>query len=359
MNTMKLSTVLLSSAALLVAGAAYAADLPAKKAAPAAAAPTGCASFGAGYIAIPGGDTCIKISGYVESDTKYYSPAARPASAPYSMSATLGLGFDTATASEMGTVKSQILLESASPTATFANVSVGGFTAGKADGLLDWSGGYNATNAWTSSGKVAQLQYSAALGSGTTLSVAATAAADNNYSTNAVASRPDLVAAISTTMGAVTVKAGAASHEAVGMTSGTAQGYAFVGQVKFDAGVASIMGYASYANAAAYYLGGNGTPGTSGVADVDANAGNQSSGSNFEGQIDVPVGKNDTIGLTATQLNVSQSTNKVVRSDVGFSVKHTIAKGLWVRPEIYQTTADYGSGATTSQGLYIRIERDF
>jgi len=45
---MKLSTLLLSSAALVVAGSSYAADLPAKKGAPAKAA-TGCPAFGVAF----------------------------------------------------------------------------------------------------------------------------------------------------------------------------------------------------------------------------------------------------------------------------------------------------------------------
>jgi len=355
---MKLSTVLLSSAALLVAGAAYAADLPAKKAAP-AAAPTGCASFGAGYIAIPGGDTCLKISGYVESDNRYSSPVTRPGTAPYIIGGAFGLGVDTAAQSEMGAVKSQILVETSSDFAslgtTFANVSVGGFTAGRSDGLLDWGGGYNESG-YQYNGKNVQLKYSAAIGSGTTLSVAAAQAMSTSLtaSTAGASARPDLIAAISTQMGGLKVNVGAVSHEADGYTSGTAQGYAFVGNAVFDAGVAKFSAYAAYANAAASYLGAQ-----THIDDVSATGANQSSGSNFEGQIDVPVGKMDSIGLTADSINVNAGTGKYVSSDVGVAVTHTIAKGLWVRPELYQATTDTGTGQTTSQGLYVRIERDF
>ena len=360
MIKMKLSTVLLSSAALLVAGAAYAADLPAKKAAP-AAAPTGCAAFGAGYIAIPGGDTCLKISGYVESDNRYTSPVTRPGTAPYTIGGAFGLGIDTASQSEMGAVKSQILLETGSDFATlgttFANVSVGGFTAGKADGLLDWGLGYSATGL-QANGKTTQLQYSASLGAGTTLSVAATTAESTTGITGSTAAgasaRPDLIAALNTKVGSMSFNVGAASHEADGSTSGSVQGYAIVGNASFDAGVAKFTAYAAYANAAAYYIGAG-----SHLDDVSSTGTNQSSGSNYEFQVDVPVGKNDSIGLTADSINATAGTAKYVASDVGVSVKHTIAKGLWVRPELYAATSDTGSGQTTSQGLYVRIERDF
>ena len=64
---MKITSLLLSSAAVLVAGSAFAADLPAKKAAPAAAV-VACPAFGAGFFQLPGSDTCIQLSGFVRYD---------------------------------------------------------------------------------------------------------------------------------------------------------------------------------------------------------------------------------------------------------------------------------------------------
>jgi Porin subfamily len=366
MINMKLSTVLLSSAALLVAGAAYAADLPAKKAAP-AAAPTGCAAFGAGYIAIPGGDTCLKVSGYVDANTSFSSPVTRPTGTTYSLGYDYGVEFDSAANSDMGAIKSQILFEDTTggaPTPTFANVSIGGFTAGKADGLVDIGGSFNvAGDAY--SGKVPQLQYALPLGAGSTLAVAAASAANNNNTAGtALASRPDLIAMLTTKMGAVTVNAGAASHEAAGSNSGTAQGYAVIGKVTFDAGVAKIMGYAAYANAAATYIGaGYSSTTLVGLIDIDANAANQSSGSMLQSQIDVPVSKADTLGLFAESINATSNagsgSSKYNKQQYAIALKHTIAPGLWIRPELYQNTLDTGSGSAITSGAYIRIERDF
>ena len=63
-------SLLLGSAAVLVAAAsAQAADLPSKKAAPAQYVKI-CDAAGAGYFYIPGSDTCLKISGYVEVDAR-------------------------------------------------------------------------------------------------------------------------------------------------------------------------------------------------------------------------------------------------------------------------------------------------
>src|SRR4029453_7561419 len=62
-------SMLLSSASMLVALSAQAADLPVK------AKPVEyvkiCNLYGAGFYYIPGTDTCIKIGGYVRADYSY------------------------------------------------------------------------------------------------------------------------------------------------------------------------------------------------------------------------------------------------------------------------------------------------
>jgi hypothetical protein len=61
-------SLLLGSAAALVAGAgAQAADLPARKAAPVEYVKV-CDAYGAGFFFIPGTDTCIKVGGRVRAD---------------------------------------------------------------------------------------------------------------------------------------------------------------------------------------------------------------------------------------------------------------------------------------------------
>lgn len=59
------SLMLGSAAALVAVAGASAADLPSKKAAPAQYVKI-CDAAGAGYFYIPGSDTCLKISGYAE-----------------------------------------------------------------------------------------------------------------------------------------------------------------------------------------------------------------------------------------------------------------------------------------------------
>jgi len=248
-HTMKLSTLLLSSAALLVAGSAYAADLPAKKAAP-AAAPTGCAAFGAGYIAIPGGDTCLKISGYVRSNNTYASNQAR-GTAPYSMAGAYGINFTAKNQTEMGAVGSTILIENSKTTDAF--VTLGGLTAGTADDTLDLGLGAGNYSGDAGGGHVGQIAYSMPAGA-STITVAAISAQNSNSTSTMAASRPDLELALASSLGALKVTTGVVSHEVVGGTSGTAQGFAFVGNASFDAGVAKLSGYAAYANGFSTYL---------------------------------------------------------------------------------------------------------
>ena len=61
------SLLLGAPAALLVVGAASAADLPSKKAAPATYVKI-CDAYGAGFFYIPGTDTCLKVGGYVRAE---------------------------------------------------------------------------------------------------------------------------------------------------------------------------------------------------------------------------------------------------------------------------------------------------
>jgi len=69
-------SLLLGSAATLVAVAgAQAADLPSKKAAPATYVKV-CDAYGAGFFVIPGTDTCLKVGGYVRAEYQY-TPATK------------------------------------------------------------------------------------------------------------------------------------------------------------------------------------------------------------------------------------------------------------------------------------------
>jgi len=96
---MKLAkSLLLGSAAALVATAgASAADLPSKKAAPVQYVKV-CDAYGAGFFNIPGTDTCLKVGGRVRADYAYVSaqqqivtPTAHPFAAPTVVQATISI----------------------------------------------------------------------------------------------------------------------------------------------------------------------------------------------------------------------------------------------------------------------------
>lgn len=67
------SLLLGSVAGIAATAGAYAADLPAKKAAPVEYVRV-CSTYGAGFFYIPGTDTCLRVSGRVRADYLYNSP---------------------------------------------------------------------------------------------------------------------------------------------------------------------------------------------------------------------------------------------------------------------------------------------
>ena len=134
---MKLSALLLSSAAVIVAGSAYAADLPAKKAAPAAApAVASCPSFGAGFFTIPGSDTCLKFSGRMTGDVSFSDPKGNREAAPVSLSASWRIAVDARSNTDAGVVRGFARTSGGAGGnmgVDYAYAQVGGLTAGLTD----------------------------------------------------------------------------------------------------------------------------------------------------------------------------------------------------------------------------------
>lgn len=107
---MKLAkSLLLGSAAGLVAVAgAQAADLPTRKAAPVEYVRV-CATYGNGFFYIPGTDTCIKINGHARFDyvnTQEYNKGGDPSS----FRGSARIGIDTRTATDWGLLRTYIRL---------------------------------------------------------------------------------------------------------------------------------------------------------------------------------------------------------------------------------------------------------
>ncbi|WP_406853705.1 porin [Alsobacter sp. KACC 23698] len=103
---MRVSTLLLASAAAFMTTAAGAADLPSRKAAPVEYVRV-CSTMGEGYFYIPGTDTCIKIGGRARYEYQYGQPFARNDATTGSRS-TGRIFIDARTATEYGTLRAYV-----------------------------------------------------------------------------------------------------------------------------------------------------------------------------------------------------------------------------------------------------------
>jgi len=339
---MKLSTLLLSSAALVVAGSAYAADLPAKKGAPAKAA-TGCPAFGAGFFQIPGGDTCIKFGGYVRA--QYGARSATNSTNKLSSAAQLTV--DAASNSEIGAVKSSFGLANSGSGLEWAHLSAGGITAGLKYSETDFDQG-TISQQIGGSYTVNSLLYTAALGSSSlTVGIEDNAQGNTTYNTY----RPDVVASLSTSAGPAALSLAAASTAPRSGNSETGtegQGYAVTALAKVSAGPATIALYGGYA------YGASRTVANSAVSDFDGT--NYSKASAVGVKASVPVG-NGKVNLLAGQevTRAAGGTSDTTTTRYAAQYAITVAKGLTVTPEL----ASSNNGTTTTNGGYLRIQRDF
>jgi len=348
---MKLSTLLLTTTALVVAGSAYAADLPAKKGAPVKAA-TGCPAFGAGYWSIPGGDTCLKLSGYVNSNNTYTTDSQSRGSAPYSFSAGYGLQFDARNNTDIGAIASSILIEDTA--LTYASVSAAGLTAGQFDDMgdifgLGIKGGDKAGP--TSTG----FNYSIPAGSSTIkLGVVS---AKTNWNTTA-SGRPDLQLGVDTGVGPAALNLVAVSHEAPGSSSGAYNGYALLGRAVVTAGAAKITVHGGTAQGASAYISGYSF---SSMTEADTTGATASTANIVGAKASVALGTGTmtVYGNNIAVTGASGSTQTLKSSVVGVNYALPVAKGLTVTPEFYTLNRDVTGTKTTSNNVYLRISRDF
>ena len=400
---MKLSSALLSTAAIFIAASAYAADLPAKKAAPAAASDAvSCPAFGAGYFKIPGSDLCLKVGGYVRSDTRFLANASRPATLPANFGYKYILGFDVSQNSELGTIHSRIgmydsqlakigtvgyqtwpdtpLHTPGGPATESAYVDIGGFRAGFAPSTVDFDNAYNLSGVQYQPVGVALLSYTASFANGSTLTVAAenTTWSDNNVGPsptsafNNPASRPDLIVSGSAKLDTTVIKAGVVSHE-VAADNGTAQGFAVLGRSDTTMGPAKIILGAAWASGAAAYVdnpteygisgtsvGGSSSKGVFGgkIADSLADGTQLSIASMGTAAVEYTLGSNVLYAYVGQQ-NASQSTHSFSNNIYGVGFKYPVSKTLYIRPELYQTVANSDGTTTITNAAYLRIRKDF
>ena len=348
---MKLSTLLLSSAALVVAGSAYAADLPAKKGAPAAKPATGCPAFGAGFFQIPGGDTCIQFSGRVTYDASYSGQSDKNDAARYGQAGGFRFQADVRNNTEIGAIRSFIRQEVSGGKKAYIQFS--GVTAGLKDSLADIAGTSPVQFGAGWSQPDTGIYYTFAAGS-TSFSVGLENAANKN-SGGGISDRPDAIIKVSSAFGPANVKIAAISHEAVGLTSGAQQGYAFLGHIDVKASDnVTIIAFGGTSSAAGSYTGSNAS-----TYDTDTTASYALKGSSLGGEVDLSFGKAALI--VAARQNVHEGNgSKVTDKSYTVATKYSLAKGLDFYPEVLwgDTTNAAGEKSNTS-GAYLRIERDF
>ena len=355
---MKLSTLLLSSAALVVAGSAYAADLPAKKGAPAAKAATGCPAFGAGFFQIPGGDTCIKFAGHARYLGSYTNDSTNTTTAAYTQGGRLQFETDVRSNTEIGVVRGYTRLRATESSAS-ANkyyVQFSGLTAGNMGSLADIAG-TNAENYGSNlgGGTGIGLKYDLPVGA-STISVALENAANNDQNAFAggASDRPDVLLGFASKAGPADIKIALASHEAVDATSDSAstsaQGFAGVARVGFSLGNGfGVAAFGGVSEAASKY--------TTAAKRSDLAGSDKAKGSNFGGEVTFATGSG-TLAIAADQSEEKLANDSTKITNYGVSYVYNAAKGLAIEPEFVSSTTDNGT-KSTSNTVYLRIQRDF
>lgn len=114
-------SLLLGTAGGLVAVAgAHAADLPSRKAAPAAEYVRVCSAYGAGFFFIPGTDTCLRVSGQVRAEYLVSNTYGR-LSDNYGMRARARVNLDARTQTGWGTLRTFIRYEANNANGQYRN----------------------------------------------------------------------------------------------------------------------------------------------------------------------------------------------------------------------------------------------
>lgn len=149
---MKLKVALTTTAALLCSGSAYAADAIIAELEPVEYVRV-CDSYGEGYFYIPGTDTCMRFSGYMRADLKggdnVYAYKNKKNRDTYAWRARAELRFQTATDTELGTLRTLIELrnqwddgdDTLSGQLRFGYIELGGLRVGVDESIFwHWTG---------------------------------------------------------------------------------------------------------------------------------------------------------------------------------------------------------------------------
>ena len=352
---MNIRSLFLASAALVSAGSAFAADLPAKQAAPAADAVRACPAYGSGFFTLPGSETCLKLGGYFRYIGTYNDPDKSAITAQYAQSARFRLEVDARSNTEFGVLRGFSRMNDASLSRAF--IQIGAFTAGRYGNSSDISGTYgeNYSSLLSNSTESIGIKYEAKLGPVNAF-IALENAFDNNASST-VADRPDAVLGLSTKIDIVDFKLNAISHQVQTATK-SAEGYAVIGsaRAKIDA-----VGFALYGGISKGALLYTGRPLATDL-DSKTDATGLSEGINIGAELTYTMGPG-TLALAVGQINAetfSGSGKKTTLNRYGAAYGYNIAKDLIIMPELMITETDVkGSASTYANIAYVTIKRSF
>ena len=352
---MNIRSLFLASAALVSAGGAFAADLPAKQAAPAADAVRACPAYGSGFFTLPGSETCLKLGGYFRYIATYNDPDSSHTTAQYAQTARFRLEVDARSNTEFGVLRGFSRMNDASLSRAF--VQLGAFTAGRYGNSSDISGTYgeNYSSLLSNSTESIGIKYEGKLGP-----VNAFIALENAFNNNAsstVTNRPDAVLGLSTKVDVVDFKLNAISHQVQTATK-SAEGYAVIGsaRAKIDA-----VGFALYGGISKGALLYTGRPSSSDF-DSKTDATGLSEGTNIGAELTYTMGPG-TLALAVGQIKAetfSGSGKKTTLNRYGAAYGYNIAKDLIIMPELMITETDVkGSASTYANIAYVTIKRSF
>lgn len=406
---MKLAkSLLLGSAAGLVAVAgASAADLGVKKPSAVEYVKT-CPTYGAGFFVVPGTTSCLKLIGRVRADYIFNQKFAR--GGDKSVFRARGyLGFDHRTATEYGMLRTYVRAYiqrdnnvTAPAALEYAFIQFGGLTVGRVTPVFDHGlNGYMLTNAADTTGVIGGMSdivyvnsigYTANFGGGFSATLALDSSAERRVgNTGLVATgqgMPDVVAALAYDAAWGSVKLAGAIHENRGSVAGAGKihskwGYAvqLSGKVNlpFLAKGSNIWASGVIAEGASSYAG-------YGVAATAANIGEVTTvgfsdgvfalGSlrltktwGIAGGIQAFVTPTVYVGLTGTYASMDPfgATNTIKTASVAGTVGWTPVAGFLIGGEVayrnlQANSTTYGIAAGTSKNdivSRIRFQRDF
>jgi len=361
---MKLNTLLLTSAAtLMTASVAFAADLPSKKAAPAAGSVQVCKVGGMTGMTLPGSDTCFGLSGWVRANFNYdlNSESEDETLDWNAWGGSYRVQADFRSNTEIGVVRGVGRLTDGDMDKAY--IQFAGLTAGKKDSIADIFG-TNSINfgAWTQGADGIDYKLSAG---GLTFGIAAETPVNNNSSADASGDRPDLVAHVLGKAGPVDFPVAAVSHEASDWYN--YDGHALLGRLGVSMNNVSLYTWGATAEDASGYVGNsfNGVEASDGddfreFRDVDDGTLHSTVwglGATFtQGAI--------TVGAEYARYNHEDDDAEIETDDIAVFATYRIAKNLTVTGEYYQSRATEVEFLDTDQTgsvdtFYVRIQRDF